>query len=140
VPVAFLNVVYGRKTLALNRRLHDQLEQEVEVIGRGGAAEGRGHYGAVARWRVGLSDGEAVNFSLMEVFSLGLMALALARFCTLPGTAPGRICAAFAYLWMFVAGLDGVPLLVQRVSRLRDIGRRVRFEDADGATLPGRGP
>jgi len=126
VPAVLLNSAYGRKTLVLSRKLHDQFEREVDVIGRGDAEEVRRHYDHVARSRVRLSDAEALNFGLMELFILGLMVAALIHFCTTGTAQAGDIFAVFRYVMMFIMGLDSVPKLVQQMSRLRDIGFRMR--------------
>lgn len=133
-PAYMLNKLYGRKTFLCNRRLHDELEREVAVIHQGKPAEIRDHYQRVAGWRVKLSDWEALNFGLMELFILGLMVAALARSCHL-GAAPGDIFAIFRYVLMFIMGLDSVPILVQQMGRLRDVGRRLRDEDSRGDIL-----
>jgi hypothetical protein len=126
VPAFWLNVRYSRKTLALNGRLHDEYEREVGVIERGESEPVRDHYNAVAGWRIRLSDAEAVNFSLMEFFILGVLVLSLVHFCTGASPPPaGDIFAVFRYLLMFIMGLDTVPRLVQQLSRLKDIGRRM---------------
>ena len=126
VPAVLLNAAYGRKTLMLSRSLHDQFELEVDVIKRGDPEEVRRHYEDVGKSRVKLSDAEAINFSLMEFFILGLMVAALIHFCGNGGAAAGDIFAVFRYVMMFIMGLDSVPKLVQQVSKLRDIGFRMR--------------
>ncbi len=126
VPAFWLNRYYSRNTFALNRRLHDELEREVHVIEQGDANGVREHYAAAARWRVRLSDAEAINFSLMEFFILGVLLFSLVRF--LRGATPrpaGDIFAVFRYVLMFIMGMDTVPRLVQQISRLRDIGFRL---------------
>ena len=124
--------MYGRKAFRLNARLNDDLEREVEVIGGNRSQEVSAHYRRVARWRIKLSDAEAINFSVTEVFVLALLALALARFSTLPRIAAGDILAMFQYVWMFIGGLDSAAFLVEQLGRLRDIGRRMRPEAANG--------
>ena len=126
VPAVLLNSAYGRKTLSLSKRLHDQFELEVAVIGRSDAEEVRRHYEEVGRSRVKLSDAEALNFGLMELFILGLIVAALVHFCSSGGVQAGDIFAVFRYVMMFIMGLDSIPKLVQQVSRLRDIGFRMR--------------
>lgn len=125
VPAALLNAAYGRKTLQLNRLLHDELEHEVDVIERSDGGEVRKHFDTVGRWRVKLSDAEATNFCLMELFVLGVMAAALVQFCANTGAEAGDIFAVFRYVLMFIMGLDSVPKLVGQFSRLRDIGGRM---------------
>lgn len=129
VPATVLNVVYSRRTLLLNRRLHDQLEQEVQVIERHDAAEVRSHFDALGAWRVKLSDAEAANFCQMELFVLAAMVGALLTFCS--GDAggsvpqPGDVFAVFRYVMLFVLGLDSVPRIVGQWSRLRDVQTRL---------------
>lgn len=124
-PGSVLNAVYFRKTTRYSGRLHDELEREVEVVADARPETVRAHYERVGRWRVKLSDWEALNFGLTELFVLGLLAAVLVQACT-AGATPGDILAVFRYVLMFVMGLDAVPEVVQRVSRLRDIGRRLR--------------
>ena len=132
VPATWLNLRYSRQTFQFNRKLHDQLEHEVDVIERNRPDEVREHFGILAQWRVKLSDAEAKNFCLMELFILGVMAVALVRFCgvglggaAITPPAAGDIFAVFRYLIMFIMGLDSVPRVVAQWSRLRDVGGRV---------------
>ena len=125
LPAVLLNAAYGRKTLRLSKRLHDQFELEVDVIRRGEPEEVREHYNQVGRSRIKLSDAEALNFALMEGFILGLMVAALIQFCRNGNVQPGEIFAVFRYVIIFIAGLDSVPRIVQQISRLRDIGFRL---------------
>lgn len=124
LPAVVLNRIYSRRTFELNRHLHDQLEQEVDVIDSSREPSVRRHYEAVASWRVKLSDCEALNFGTMEVFVLGVLVLALLRTCSTLTASPGDIFAVFRYVMMLLMGVDGVPKLVQQFSRLRDLTQR----------------
>jgi hypothetical protein len=126
VPAYLVNSAYGRKTLFLNGRLHDEFEREVEVIQGGKEEEVRGHYGAVARWRVKLADWGALNFGLMEGFVLAVLALTLLRSCRGGAASAGAIFAVFRYMMMYIMALDSVPRVVQQITRIRDVHRRIR--------------
>ncbi len=67
----------------------------------------------------------------MEFFILAVIIAALARYCSRPGVEAGDIYAVFAYVMMFVGGLDYVPMLTQQLARLHDIGGRVALEDGE---------
>jgi len=125
LPTAYLNLRFGRHALQLNRALHDQMEREVDVIKDADPAAVQAHYQSLAQNQVRLSDCEAVTTGTTEIFVLLLLASALLRVCTTSGVQPGDIYAVFRYVLMFIMGLDAVPMLVQQVSRLRDIGRRL---------------
>ena len=60
----------------------------------------------------------------MELFVLGFMATALFRL-TGSLSEPGDIFAIFRYLMLFLMGLDTIPMLVQKTSRLREITQRL---------------
>jgi ABC-type multidrug transport system fused ATPase/permease subunit len=125
VPLAILNRSYSRRTLTLNRRLNNQLEREVTILTRRRPSRVLGHYRLLARWRSELSDAEAMNWGVMELFSIALSAAVIIRVASLPHIEPGTIYAMLAYLWNFLASLNHVPALVQQLSRLKDIARRM---------------
>lgn len=128
LPAYVINRRYARQTRRISRRLHDELENEVDVIEPGNHDRVRGHYHAVAGWRIKLSDSEAVNFAAMEFFVLGVLVATLLRFCTTPDADAGRIFAVFRYVLMLIMGFDALPKLVQQLSRLRDIDSRLTTE------------
>src|SRR3984893_10108898 len=125
VPLAILNRSYSRRTLTLNRRLNNQLEREVTVLTRRMPSRVLGHYRLLAKWRIHLSDAEATNWGLMELFSIVLSAAVIIRVASLPHVEPGTIYAMLAYLWNFIASLNHVHALVQQLSRLKDIAGRM---------------
>jgi len=125
LPLAFLNQRYSRRTLTLNRRLNNQLEREVTVLTRRMPSRVFGHYRLLAKWRIFLSDAEATNWGVMELFNIVLSAAVIIRIASLPNIQPGTIYAMLAYLWNFIASLSHVPALVQQLSRLKDIARRM---------------
>jgi ABC-type multidrug transport system fused ATPase/permease subunit len=84
-----------------------------------------GHYRLLAKWRISLADAEAMNWGIMELFSIGLSAAVIIRIASLPHIEPGTIYAMLAYLWNFIASLNHVPELVQQLSRLKDIAQRM---------------
>src|SRR5262249_21234824 len=106
-PLAASSYRLAGRSLAVNRACNDELEREVIEGGRPDLV--RDHYRRLARWQVRLSDMEAWNFLRMEFFILALIVAALARYCSRAGVEPGDIYAVFAYILMFVGGLDCVP-------------------------------
>jgi ABC-type multidrug transport system fused ATPase/permease subunit len=130
IPLAILNRSYSKRTLTLNRGLNDQLEREVTVLTRRKPARVLGHYRLLARWRTRLSDAEAMNWGVMELFSIVLSAAVIIRVASLRHLEPGTIYAMLAYLWNFIASLDHIPTLVQQLSRLKDIAQRMNESGA----------
>lgn len=132
VPVAIatgifsltINIVLGRRTTSLNRGLNDVLEDEVAVISTANPRAAQEHYAHLARWQTSVSDWQALAFSTTQTFVLALLVTALLRVASWNVDAVGDVYAVFRYVTMFTAGVAGVPMLVHRVARLRDIRRR----------------
>jgi len=126
LPASLLNAYYSRHTRMLSRGLHDQLEGEVTTIRAADPDAVRQHFHALADWKIRLSDAEAINFSLMELFIMGLMIATLAVYCSSGAVTPGDVFSVFRYVMLFVMGLDSVPKIVEHLSRLKDIDTRLR--------------
>jgi ABC-type multidrug transport system fused ATPase/permease subunit len=132
VPVTLINRVYSRRTLQLNRGLNNTLETEVDVIDRADPEELRRHFTSVRTCRVKLSDAEAWNWGTIEVLSILVFVAILFRTTYLPNASAeaaaseaGDIFAILSYVWRLMENLDHVPQVVQQVSRLVDIRRRI---------------
>ncbi|GMA14162.1 hypothetical protein E5F05_02985 (plasmid) [Deinococcus metallilatus] len=144
LPVGLVSRRFARRALALHRGLNDELEREVDVLGRPGGGAVREHYRRLATWRVRLSDVEATGWGVLELFLIALAGFVIVRAVRLPGAQPGTIYAVIAYLWTYLDSLAGVPALGQQLARLRDIGQRlhgaVEQRDAEPPHLPGQPP
>ena len=131
VPVTLINRVYSRRTLQLNRGLNNTLETEVDVIDRADPEELKRHFTSVRTCRVKLSDAEAWNWGTIEVMSIVVFVAILFRATYLPNAAEsamseaGDIFAILSYVWRLMENLDHVPQVVQQISRLVDIRRRI---------------
>jgi ABC-type multidrug transport system fused ATPase/permease subunit len=124
VPVTLLNRRLMAHSQGLYRELNDLAENEVDVIRRGQRAESRRHFGIVGRRWVRLSDAEAVSWGTVEILSVGLWVFTLTRATSGPVDV-GVIIAMIAYVAFYTAGFDEVPGVLQRLTRLRDIRRRL---------------
>ena len=130
LPAYLLSRWVGSQSLVLNGRLNDEVEHEVSVIERARPNEVRGHFDLIRRWRIALSDRDAVSYGVLETLIFVAMAAALMRTCARPGVDAGTIFAVLGYVLIYVSGIANVPLLVQQFSRLRDISGRLQSETA----------
>lgn len=125
LPVYLVNKIYGRRSLQLNEGLNTELEREVEIIEAAEQARVRDHFERLRGYRVRLSDAEAFNWTTIEVLSIGVFVLVLVRATYLPSIETGDIFAILVYVWRLMENLDNVPEIVQQVTRLVDIRRRI---------------
>lgn len=131
LPVMLVNRRLMRRSQGLFEELNDLAEAEVDVIRRGRRTESRRFFGIVSRRWIHLSDAEAASWSIVEIIAVGLWMVALVR-ATSGTVEVGAIIATIAYVWSYTAGFEEVPGVLQRLTRLPDITRRL-----DDATDPG---
>jgi hypothetical protein len=125
LPVILLNRGYMRRSRSYNEGLNNQLEREVQIIEKVDEGAIRHHFEQVRCWRVRLSDAEAVNWTASEVMSILVFIIVLVRATYLPNTETGDIFAILVYVWRLMENLDNVPQIVQQITRLQDIGKRI---------------
>jgi ABC-type multidrug transport system fused ATPase/permease subunit len=124
LPVAFVDWWLMRRSGRIFRRLNDLGEHEVATIERGRDHEVRQHFGLVARHWNRLSDTDVISWVVVEVLALGLVVVTLVR-ATGGDDQIGDVFATIAYVWAYTAGLLALPAVVQRMSNLPDIRRRL---------------
>jgi ABC-type multidrug transport system fused ATPase/permease subunit len=129
IPLIAIAQRYAQKSQKLNRNLNSQLEREVTVLTQSNLESVRSHYLLLAKWRISLSNAEAVNYAMMELLTILLAATVLIRTTWIPNIQAGEIYAVISYLWNFLNSLDNIPTLVQQVSRLQDIGQRMQLSN-----------
>lgn len=125
LPVYLVNRIYVRVTLRLNEGLNNQLEHEVQAIEKAEPEPIRQHFQQVRCWRVRLSDAEAYNWTFIEVLSILVFVAVLIRATYMPTAETGDIFAILVYVWRLMENLDHVPQIVQQLTRLQDIRKRI---------------
>lgn len=137
-PVTVLNRWVMTRSEGFYRELNDLAEIEVDVIGRGRRAESQRHFGLVGRRWIRLSDTEAASWGIVEVVAIALWVFTLVRVTS--GTIDvGATIAMIAYVAFYTAAFDDLPGVLQRLTRLGDIKRRLD-DQADPAIDPSDDP
>ncbi len=129
IPIVIINVVTGRRAFKNNVALNSEWENQVKVVSDHRPKRWRVHFGRMAKWRVRLSDLDAMSWSLAQVFTLIAVVVVLVRAATAQDPTVGDVFAILAYALRIEEGIDGIPGTVQRVGRLVDIRRRIQSQN-----------
>lgn len=133
IPVIIISFFYGKRVSRLNRLKNDELEKQVSVIAFGNEASVKQHYSNLKKWQIKISDKEAINFGIMELFVLIIIASSLLISSGVFGSTllAGSLIGIYNYVLKFVSGLDTIPYAIQKISSLKDIVRRITIEKDD---------
>lgn len=133
IPVMGISYFYGKKMKRLTRFKNDELEKQVNIISEGNTEFVKGHYDKLRKWQIKISDKEALNFGLIEILVMVVIAASLLISTNMFGTTilAGNIIGMYTYILKFVSGIDTIPYTVQRLTALSDITRRIELQDDD---------
>lgn len=132
VPVSIASYFYGKKMKRLTRLKNDELEKQVDIITEGNTLAIRRHYNKLREWQIRISDQEAWNFGFMELMVMAVMGVSLLIVTQTSSAAilPGALIGIYNYILKFANGLDTIPYIVQKLTLLGDITRRIEIEEA----------
>ena len=136
IPVVVINRRLMHRSAGIFRALNDQSEREVSLIDAGSVKDVRRHFMVIAGHWNRLSDAEGISWGVVDVIALGLAVFALVR-ATGSSAEVGTIFAIIAYVWAYIGGFGQVPSVLQRMSNLADIRRRLEgIADSEAQVAP----
>ena len=115
---------YVKKNDDLYLRLNNRLEKEAKVIGTFTKSTLDRHYDVVSKFRIAISNREAVSYFIIGISVSVLFLVAIMVLSSQP-TSAGHIYAVMTYIWNFVISLDDSPKLIEEFSNLKDISKRI---------------
>ncbi len=131
IPVLYISRFYGRRMGVLTQNKNDELERQVDVIATSNPIEIKKHYELLRKWHVKISDQQAFNFGIMEIFVMVLLGVTLVvstRFNAQTLNA-GEIIGFYFYILKFTSGLDTIPYITEKYATLKDITKRIKDYD-----------
>lgn len=141
LPVMSISFFYGKKMTRLTQLKNDELEKQVNIISEGKAETVSRHYNRLRKWQIKISDNDAINFGLIELMVIIVIAISLIISQQGLGSTvlAGNLIGIYTYILKFVSGLDTIPYTVQRISTLSDITKRIKLNEneiSDNSTDP----
>ncbi len=126
IPVSITNGWLWKPVNRLTRSLNNNLEQRASLIQQHSLIRLQRHFHFMRFLRVKASDLEAQSWGFIELFVVVASIYVLITTANHPGVEAGTIFAVITYFWNFQGSLDRLPILMQSVSRVKDILQRIR--------------
>lgn len=122
--VALIFAISRGRMFSLNKLLNNELERQVTMLENERAFSRQRHLSRLARWRIHLSDLEATNFAIAELF-LSALIIGAVVITVRAGLSVGEIFAILTYLLSVAENLIVLPWTYQQSIRAREIGGRI---------------
>ena len=123
--VVFTIFVISRgRMFSLNKLLNNELERQVTMLESKRDFSRQRHLSRLARWRIHLSDLEATNFAIAELF-LSALIIGAVVVTVRAGLTVGEVFAVMTYLIGLAQNLIILPWTYQQSIRAGEIGGRI---------------
>lgn len=129
LPLGFMNGVYNRKVLGLEKELHDGREEVFEVFGSGDPRRVRTYYEGLTRVQRRIANWGALNFGAIRGFLLVVFVVVLYIAIDIDDFTTGKTYSVAAYLWTFVTSAEYLPDLMESRASIRELTQRLRSEE-----------
>jgi ABC-type multidrug transport system fused ATPase/permease subunit len=129
LPLGFINSVYNRKVLDLEKELHDGREEVFEIFGSGDPQRVRTYYEKLTRVERRIANWGALNFGAIRGFLLVVFIVVLYIAIDLDDFTTGKTYSVAAYLWTFVTSAEFLPDLMESRASIRELTQRLRSEE-----------
>jgi hypothetical protein len=114
----------------LHKRLNTRTEKSVELNAEPDLNLVDAHYKNLATDNIAISDFDAKTWGFVEVATMALFIFAVVRLGGVSALTVGEAYSIVAYIQRFTDGARVVPYVMQRISRLADIRKRIETEAA----------
>ncbi|MDD5033377.1 MAG: ABC transporter six-transmembrane domain-containing protein [Methylococcaceae bacterium] len=125
VPVLTLNGLAWRPQHRLNRAVNDTFERQATIIGEARSGRLIQHFLRLRFLKVKGSDIEARTWGMIEIFVVIATVYVLTYMASQQSIQAGTLYSVITYFWDYQGSLDRLPILVQSVSRVKDVMRRI---------------
>ena len=122
--VGIIFAVSRRRMFSLNKLLNNELERQVTMLESERDFSRRRHLSRLARWRIHLSDLEAANFAVAELF-LSALIIGAVVITVRAGLSVGEVFAVLTYLIGVAENMIVLPWTYQQSIRAHEIGGRI---------------
>lgn len=122
-------LVYGlteKRTVRFNTSYNDEQEDQVTVLSQNNPIQLRWHLNRLMKWNIKLSDLETINFSVIWLFLMSFLVVAIFASVGNGLVSYGSIFALVLYLFQFIENITIMPLYYQQWLRLNEITQRLK--------------
>lgn len=133
-PLFFVGRAYDRRVSTLTTELHALREQNVEVFATRTPEQVRAHFDRVADLKRGIGTWSAINFGVLRAALLVVFVVVLYVAIDVDDLTVGAIYSIVTYLWTFVSAIEDLPDLLENLTAVRDITKRLQGK---GGAAPG---
>ena len=128
LPLIVLSGLYGKNVVKLHAELHDTYETIYDTFSKRKPEQVTTVYKTMAKLQEKIATWGAANFGIMRFVLLIIFLFVLYIAIDLDDFSLGNIYSIVAYLWTFVTSVEYIPELLESITSLKDLSKRIETD------------
>lgn len=128
VPIYFTNKLYFRKIKPLQKEFHDDYEKIFDVFAQKDPVLITKYFRYLAKPQKKIANWGAFNFSVIRVSFMIIFLVILYVSIELDEFSAGELYSIVAYLWTFITATEYLPELLENITSIQDISKRLKMD------------
>ena len=128
VPIAFINNIYRKNVVTLQKELHDTREEQYKIFEAGDMSKIHEFYHSMVAPQSKIAKWSSLDYVIIKVLLMIIFIVVLFIAVDVDKFSTGRIYAIVAYIWTFIASTDYIPGLMESLTAVRELNTRLKEE------------
>ncbi len=128
LPLVLIARIYTKRVSSLQSDYHDVYENTFEVFSSLKSDKIKEYYLKTANSKQKIGKWSALNFGILRVSLLIIFLAVLYISIDLDDFSTGNIYSVVAYIWTFINSAEYIPDLMESITSLKDISKRIKFK------------
>jgi len=128
LPIAFINNIYRKNVVTLQKELHDTREDQYKIFEAGDVSKIHEFYHSMVIPQTKIARWSSLDYVIIKVFLMIIFIVVLFIAVDVDKFSTGRIYAIVAYIWTFIASTDYIPGLMESMTAVRELNNRLKEE------------
>ena len=128
IPIAFINNVYRKNVVTLQKNLHDTREDQYKIFEAGDMSKIHDYYNSMVIPQTKIARWSSIDYLIIKVLLMVIFIVVLFIAVDVDKFSTGRIYAIVAYIWTFIASTDYIPGLMESLTAVRELNTRLKEE------------
>jgi ABC-type multidrug transport system fused ATPase/permease subunit len=129
IPVAFINNIYRRNVVTLQKELHDTREEQYKIFEAGNTTTIQQFYHSMVLPQTKIARWSSLDYVLIKVLLMVIFIVILFIAVDVDKFSTGKIYAIVSYIWTFIASTDYLPGLMESLTAVRELNSRLKEEE-----------
>ena len=128
VPIAFINNIYRKNVVTLQKQIHDTREDQYKIFESGNMSKIQDYYHSMVGPQIKIARWSSLDYLIIKVLLMIIFIVVLFIAVDVYKFSTGRIYAIVAYIWTFIASTDYIPGLMESLTAVRELNTRLKEE------------